>query len=323
MRLIRIQEYNEQTMQLAKPVYDGKRRILLAAGNTIHPKYLERLIDIGITNLIVEDAVSKGVTMEELLDMPTWLDVIDCVKSAYEAVRTGKPINLRDLLQKAGKLIDEASRRPIIVPVPSAMVADELKDYAHAVNVAIMSLQTGKQLGYNQLQLRDLVVGVLLHDIGKAKDKSKEAHPETGFQIIRAIREISLLSAHIAYQHHETLDGKGFPRQLAGKEIHEYAQVCAVADLYDHLIADEGTAPHEAMEVIMGQNGIKYSESVVSAFVKSIPAYPPGTKVRQLDGKEAIVTRIIDHLQRPCIRLLATGEELFLTDHPSVLITAG
>ncbi|WP_373229173.1 HD-GYP domain-containing protein [Cohnella sp.] len=322
MRLIPIKEYDEQSMQLAKPVYDVKRRILLAAGNTIHPKYLDRLIEIGISYLFVEDAVSKDISMEELLDMPTWMDIVDSIKESMEAVRENKPIPVRKIFHGAGKLLDEAQRRPILISIPSSTVASELVPYAHAVNVAIMSLLMGKQLGFNQLQLRDLVVGCLLHDIGKAKDKLKNAHPEAGFQILRSIQEINLLSAHIAYQHHETLDGKGFPRQITGKEFHEYAQICAVANLYDHLITDDRMPPHEALEVIMGQNGRTYSENVVAAFVNAIPTYPPGTKVRLFDGSEAIVTRIVDHLQRPNIRLLTTGDEISLTEHPSFMITA-
>ncbi len=322
MRLIPITEYVEQSMQLAKPIYDARRRILLAAGHSIHPKYLDRLIDIGISCLFVEDAISKDISMEELLDMPTWMDIVDSIKESMEAAGGNKPVPVRKIFHGAGKLLDEALRRPILVSVPSSTVASELVPYAHAVNVAIMSLQMGKQLGFNQLQLRDLVVGCLLHDIGKAKDKRKDAHPEAGFQILRSIQEINLLSAHIAYQHHETLDGKGFPRQLTGKEFHEYAQICAVANLYDHLITDDRMSPHEAMEVIMAQNGRAYSENVVAAFVKAIPTYPPGTKVRLLDGNEAIVTRIVDHMQRPNIRLVTSGIEISLADHPSILVTA-
>lgn len=321
MRLIPIAEYDEQSMQLAKPIYDARRRILLASGHTIHPKYLNRLQEIGISYLFVEDAVSKGITMEELLDMPTWMDVIECIKETIEAVSVNKPVPVRKIFQSAGKLLDEATLRPVLISIPSSTVASELKEYAHAVNVAIMSLQMGRQLGYNQIQLRDLVIGCLLHDIGKAKEKVKEAHPETGFQIIRNIREINLLSAHIAYQHHETLDGKGFPRGISGKEFQEFAQICAVANLYDHLITDMRIAPHEALEVIMGQNGRKYSENVIASFVKAIPAYPPGMKVRLHDSSEAIVTRIVHHMQRPFIRYITTGEEILLAEHPSIIIS--
>lgn len=322
MRLIHITEYQEQSMQLAKPIYDAKRRILLAAGNSIHPKYLERLKDIGISYLIVEDIVSKGITMDELLDMPTWLDVIESITETFEAVRSNKPIPVRKIFDSAGKLLTEASSRPILVTIPSATLASGLQEYAHYVNVAIMSLQMGKQLGYNEFQLRDLIIGCLLHDIGKAKGKQEDAHPAEGFEIIRSIREISLLSAHIAFQHHETLDGKGYPRSVSGNAFHEFAQICAVANLYDHMISDERVPPHEALEVIMGQNGLKYSTNVIAAFIKAVPAYPPGSRVHLYDGNEAIVTRIVHHIQRPYIRYVSSGEEISLADHPSIIIAA-
>ena len=171
MRLIQIRDYQEQSMQLAKPVFDAKRRILLAAGHTIHPKYLDRLIEMGISYLIVEDAVSKGITMDEMLDMPTWMDILECVKESFEAVSASKPVPVQKIFQSAGKLLVEASLRPIVIGIPSSTIANELNLYAHSVNVAIMSLQMGKQLGFNDLQLRDLLVGCLLHDIGKAKEK--------------------------------------------------------------------------------------------------------------------------------------------------------
>ena len=70
--------------------------------------------------------------------------------------------------------------------------------------------------------------------------------------------------------------------------FHEFAQVCAVANMYDHLVSDEQMPPHEAFEVIMGQNGRTYSQEVIGAFVKAVPIYPPGMKVCLLDGSEAI-----------------------------------
>ena len=84
----------------------------------------------------------------------------------------------------------------------------------------------------------------------------------------------------------------GYPRSISGNLFHEFAQVCAVANLYDHLVCNEQLPPHEALEVIMGQNGRTYSQEVISAFVKAVPIYPPGMKVCLLDGSEAIVSRI-------------------------------
>lgn len=80
MRFIQIEEYDHTTMRLARPIYDRQKRILLAAGRTIHPIYLERIKQMNISTLIVEDAESHGISMDELVDMPTWMDAIDEVK---------------------------------------------------------------------------------------------------------------------------------------------------------------------------------------------------------------------------------------------------
>ncbi|CAN7763978.1 HD domain-containing protein [Paenibacillus sp. LjRoot153] len=320
MRLISINEYDETSMQLAKPVYDAKLRVLLAAGNTIHTKYLERLKEVKISHLIVEDKISEGITLEELLDMPTWLEVIKTVELSYDMVKIQKPIPLKSLLQCVGRLIVEMKIRPILLPVPITVIVGELKTYAHAVNVTLMALQIGKYMGYNDLQLRDLAVGCLLHDIGKAVTDDTSKHPEEGFNILRSVREISLLSAHVAFQHHETIDGLGYPRSLEGQAVHDYAQICALANLYDNLISDEEFSPHEAIEVIMGQYGRTYAEQLVQAFVKSIPPYPPGTKIQLNDGQEAIVTRIGSHMQRPDIRNTSNQIELSLAENSTLII---
>lgn len=320
MRLIKLTEYDEQTMQLAKAIYDGQGRILLAANHTIHPKIVDRLIRMGISQVVVEDADSKGITLDEMLDPPTWLDIIHIVREAYAAAGK-KPLPLRPILKGVDQLIDEIKRRPVIVLIPATTIAEELHLSAHCVNVALLSLQIAKQMGYNELQLRDLAVGCLMHDIGKAVTEDKRKHPEAGFNILRQIREISLLSSHVAFQHHEKYDGTGYPRAISGKDIHEYAQICATANTYENALSQERMSPHEAVEVIMALNGTSFKTAIVDAFVKSIAPYPPGTKVVLSNGKQAIVTKIISHMQRPVVRILATEQEVSLADHPSLMIT--
>jgi putative nucleotidyltransferase with HDIG domain len=321
LRLIRITEYDERTMELAKPVYDSQRRILLAASHTIHPKILERLIQMGIRTLVVDDAQSRGITLEEMLDVPTWIDVIQNVREIYEAIKTKKPIVIKNLLAGIGRLILEVKKRPVLIPVPSSTLPDELKQYAHAVNVTILSLQVGKGLGYNELMLRDLAIGCLLHDIGKAVTEEELKHPEAGFEILRKIRELSLLSAHIAFQHHESLDGTGYPRALKGNAaFNEYAQICGLCNYYDNLISHEELPPHTAMEAVMAKSEYGYATGIVQAFVNGVPSYPPGMKIRLHTGEEAIVSKIMNHMQRPVIRKQLTGEEIDLSDHPTMMI---
>ncbi|HZG59466.1 MAG TPA: HD domain-containing phosphohydrolase [Anoxybacillus sp.] len=319
MRLIMIDEYNEKTMQLARPIYDRHRRVLLAAGRAIHPKYLERLRQMDIKYLFVDDLISEGITMEELMDMPSWIEATEIVQKAFEAVKANKPLNIREMQKLAVKLVDEVSRHKMIIIIPSTSLAAELRPYAHAVNVALLSLQLGKKLRLNGLQMHDLAMGALLHDIGKAVE-GDEHHALKGFEYLRKNREISLLSAHIAYQHHETFNGEGAPRKIHHKEIHQYAQICGIANRFENLISEEGIPPHEAMEALMAKSNIDFAQELVRLFVDTIPSYPPGTKVKMSDGREAIVTKIVNHMQRPYIRYLSTNEEISLAEKPTLLI---
>lgn len=308
-------------MILGRPIYDAKKRILLAQGQRIHSKLLERLNQIGISYLFVEDYESKGITLEEMMDIPTWLDVITIVQNFFDSAQSKKPLPFKEVLFASGKLIKEILCRRVVAPIPTSTIAGELKLYAHSVNVALLSLQIGKKMGYSEMQLRDLSVGALLHDIGKIVTANNEQHSESGFEILRKIREMNLLSAHIAYQHHETFDGQGFPRGLKGEAFHPYAQICSLANQYEHLISDDNSVqPHEALEILMTLSDRAFSIEFLQAFIKAIPLYLPGTKIRLSNGEQAIVTRIQENFQRPYVRYSSNSQEISLVDHPHIVI---
>lgn len=320
MRMISIQEYDRKTMQLAEPIIDYRKRILLASGSTIHPKYMEKLMEIGIKSLIIEDAKSVGITLDEMIDMPTWIDAISSVEKAFQQVRVGKEIAINELQNTVKTLINEVLQRKAIILIPTSSIDEKLSRYAHAVNVALISLQIGRRLNLNQLQLSGLGLGCLLHDIGKALTADPLQHPEKGFQALKSNREISLLASHIAYQHHEAIDGSGYPRGIKGNDILEFAQICSVANDYENMISKDGIQPHEAIERIMALVEKKYSHAVVLSFTNGIISYPPGTHIRLNNGLFGIVTRIDSHLHRPIVKVQGISEEVDLSEQSTLFI---
>lgn len=321
MRLISIDEYNPAVMQLARPIYDKYKRVLLGAGRIIHPVYLEKLKALDIRYLFVEDAVAYGITMDEMLNLPSWMDGVETVEKAYKAVERKEEFPVREIQKLVVKLVDEVSKRKALILIPTTLLPDGLRQYAHPVNVVLLSMQIAKKLGISQIQLKDLATGCLLHDIGKALTSIEEDHPVAGFDYLRKIREFNLLVAHVAYQHHECIDGTGIPRRLKDQEIHEFAQVCSIANLYDHALSDRGFPPHEAMEYVMTKSGTMFSKEIVEIFAQQIPIYIPGTKVRLNNGKKAIITKILGNIHRPYIRYLDSNEEFSLTKDYTLLIT--
>lgn len=321
MRMIKIGDYDEKTMVLAKPVYDSMGRVLLNSGRTINQNFLSKLVQVGISHLIIEDEDSSGITLDDMLDMPQWMDYIFKLKEIFDSVANKKPIPILTLQRLANELINEIKQRKTILLVPSTYIGKELILYAHSVNVTLLSLQTANSVGYNDLQLRDLAIGSLLHDIGKAVTEDAKKHPEEGFNIIRANREISLLSAHVAMQHHEAIDGSGYPRGISDIKFLEYAQICGIANLYENLIHKQNVPPHEAIEIIMTKSGKMYSFELIRAFTNSVPAYLPGTKVELSTKEIGIVTKVKQHLHRPVVRIFHSGKEVSLANNPTVMIT--
>ncbi len=106
--------------------------------------------------------------------------------------------------------------------------------------------------------------------------------------MLKSKRELNLLIAHVAFQHHETMDGQGLPRRLTGDEIHLYAKITAVANTYDNLLSDlsEGRRmlPHEACERMMVLAGDKLDREIVIQFLRIVSVYPTGSSVRLSTG---------------------------------------
>ncbi|CAA7599547.1 HD/PDEase domain protein [Acididesulfobacillus acetoxydans] len=157
--------------------------------------------------------------------------------------------------------------------------------YVHSIHVAVLSLMMAEQLAYKRKDLRDLVLGALLHDVGKERiplallnrpgkltlnefELVKE-HPSLGEEILR-LKPLSLSAYLVICQHHERWNGRGYPDGLHGTQIHPFAQIAAVADVYDALTTDrpyrKGLPGRVAYEMVVAGAGTDFSEEVVEAF---------------------------------------------------------
>ncbi len=179
----------------------------------------------------------------------------------------------------------------------------------HAVNAACISAVMAYNMGLPDKDITDLITGTLLYDIKmiihKFVNDSRELveieknemrqHPAEGYEAIRRIFGLSASAAAIALQHHERIDGSGYPKGLKGGDINLLSRIAAIADVYDALTSNRpfrpAYKPDEAWDYMVSNSGVLFDEQVMEAFKQSIPKYMPGDSVELSDGRSAVVLK--------------------------------
>lgn len=313
-------------MQVARTIYDADGTVLLTAGMVLNEYFIRRLGELGVASAYIKDDTFNSLDyVPDVIAEQTRLETVKAVKDNFQALAVNRRINTRLMKKAVDKILDDLlSSRDVLVNLTDIRTYDDYT-FAHSVNVCVLSLMTGITLGMHELKLRDIGVGALLHDIGKirvdrellnkpgeltpAEYAEIQKHTTYGFDILRSYDDISLLSAHIAFQHHERWDGKGYPRALLRDDIHEYARIVAVADVYDALLADRpyraAYSVNQAVAILTRMSDIYFEPRALSALVSNIAVYPVGSVVCLNTGETGMVVDVNRSAPtRPVVRVI-------------------
>ena len=185
------------------------------------------------------------------------------------------------------------------------------KSSMHSVNVTIVSLLLGKAMGMHANDLIDMGVAAFLHDIGKTELPDRVRWFEENF----STAEYKLYQEHVALgvqigvsmglsrgamltmsQHHELADGSGFPARIKGASMTAGARILALVNRYDNLCNPSRPAlamtPHEALSLMFAQLKTRFDSVTLSAFIRMMGVYPPGSVVQLIDDRFAIVVSV-------------------------------
>lgn len=193
------------------------------------------------------------------------------------------------------------------------LLSDGMGDKAsmHPVNVTIISLLLGKSLGLAQSDMVDLGMAAFLHDIGKTELPDRVRWLEENFssaeyklyqehvgQSVRLGQRMELTAGALQAigQHHELIDGSGFPARLKGDSLSMSAKILALVNRYENLCNPGRPAaaitPHEALSLIFAQLKTRFDSVALSAFIRMMGVYPPGSIVQLVDERFAIVVSV-------------------------------
>lgn len=184
--------------------------------------------------------------------------------------------------------------------------------YYHSLNVAVLAMMLGKEIGIKAEDMKTLCQGALFHDIGKTKIDRKvlvkegrlnkaemdflKMHPRYGIDILAFSEAFPKPALFIVYQHHEAVDGYGYPKGIKGNQIHLLSKLVSIANTYDNHCNKRNPAdsltPYEALSYMFSKEKSAFDEKLLSAFIKCLGIYPPGTVVQLNNGTIGMVIAV-------------------------------
>ncbi|MCL1903474.1 MAG: HD domain-containing protein [Oscillospiraceae bacterium] len=196
--------------------------------------------------------------------------------------------------------------------------------HTHCMNVALLNGLMGKWLNYNETQQSELVETGLFHDLGKvgisdaiihkpeplSPDELKEMkkHPVLSMEMLMksGVRNKAILEGVI--QHHERVNGTGYPKGLPARDICEYARITAISDTYDAMVTKRVfTDSHSPFEILSEFQQGSYSEldfNYINVFIDCMVEELKGKEIIMNDGREARVVFVDPrHLRHPMVEI--------------------
>ena len=321
-------------MILARPVLSQSSHILVSENAVLNEQIIRLLESWDIKDVHVkEPRLSKDDYLLSLLSEQRTFsehhaEILNVLKTAFEKTRYFKEVPLAQITQLADQTVESLINSTGVISHLSMIQAVDDYTFRHSVNVSIIAGIIGKWLGYTGSTLKELVLTGLLHDIGKTQIPLEilnkpasltpeemdvmQNHPALGFELIKGAnlpREVVLG----VLQHHEKLDGSGYPFGLIDSDINTYARIVAVADIYDAMTSDrvyrKALTPFNVLaDVFPEEMFSKLDPTITVPFISHVKDSLIGYVIRLSDGSQARVIYFDkDRLLHPVVKL-ASGE---------------
>lgn len=317
----------------AEPIYTEDGVLLVPNGTILNEKGVRRLMDLGIHEAfvvypesetsIILDLYEESPQMDDIVCKKTRIQAKKLIKKVMEEILPEKTINIDTIGQVVDEIIEQLLSVKEIVLILSRLRTIDDYTYEHCVNVCVVSLIIGFDLKLERPDLKQLGIGALLHDVGKAYISDEilkkpstltseeynqvKSHTEIGYKIL-IDSGVSEEAAQIALFHHEKYDGTGYNRSLSGDGIPLLSRIVTLADSYDAMSSDrtyrKRLAPDKIYKEIASLSGYHFDYNIADRFLRRIDLFPIGTGVILNTNHKGVVVGQNKFLpQTPIIRI--------------------
>ncbi len=310
---------------LAENVYVPSGALVTKAGTVVTPALLQRLQQMG-QPLITIDMVK------------VYRQAIDDSRLLMKLASAGRVIPAREVETMVEPFLFETGRETNLAALLTQLQSRDDYTFQHTVSIGVIAMILARWLGHTDDDLLQVALSGTLHDIGKAQIPlailnkpgplsdmeyaRMRRHPELGYQLVKDSREYSEDVKQAIYQHHERHDGRGYPKGVHGPQIHPYARIVAVADVYHAMTSARPykgkRSPYEVLDHLSKDMG-QLDPEIVMVFVQRMITYLSGCSVLLSDGRTGQVV-FVDRAQLS-LPIVRVGSELLdLREHPELRI---
>jgi HD-GYP domain-containing protein (c-di-GMP phosphodiesterase class II) len=240
-------------------------------------------------------------------------------------VKTGSAIDVAPIHQLADELQNSVFRNANALSCLGRIREKDNYLLEHSVNLSVLMSLFGNYRKLPADILHQIIVGALLHDIGKILTPDEilhkpgrlspeefevmKAHARHSRDILKSTEGIGELTIITAAEHHERLDGSGYPEGLKGEEISVYGRVVAITDVFDAITTDrvyhKGMTPTQGLKKLLEWSGGHLDPVLVKEFIRCVGLYPIGSLVLLESGRLGVVIETNDEDQRlPVVRVM-------------------
>ena len=167
MRAIEIEEL-KQGMKIAKTLYDDTGRVLLSAGTVLNALYIKKMGVYGIPFVYIEDELIGPIKVEDMIHDRVRIQTVKALKEVVNSAKMNSDLDLRQVSGMVNKILDDLKGVTNMLVQLMDMRSSTMFMYNHAVAVCVLSVITGMALELDDLKIKTLGMGAILHDIGKS-----------------------------------------------------------------------------------------------------------------------------------------------------------
>jgi HD-GYP domain-containing protein (c-di-GMP phosphodiesterase class II) len=226
-------------------------------------------------------------------------------------VAKGKIVGLGEIDEITQEIVKNAFESDDALGISTMLKESDEYFLEHSINCAILMVMFGRSLEIEKPTLQHLGVGAFLMDIGMAKlpllltqkadslsaqeIERMQRHVDIALKLLEPMAGINDTSLNVIKQHHERLDGSGYPSGLVGEQISQYGRMAAIVDTYDSLTTArpyrDAFKPADALKKMQDEN-LGLDKDLMNKFISCIGANPVGSLVKLTSGKLAMVMRL-------------------------------